>query len=448
MKNRSRHLRPYLTHAARVAAISTLLIASVYVMVSVVFDLVDSHHLVAEVDSHLRDRLQDVAARGDLTRAPAEADDDHDVDVAPVLLWHVDGGGHVVALSDAAPPLPRNAWSRDGHPVTSSIGTISFRVIAIRSTGGWLVAAESLTDTAHVRKVLITDEAIAGPVVILAMFFGALIIGLNASRPVEQARRRQLEFTADASHELRTPLSVIEAEVTLTLSAPRDADRYRDTVERVNGESKRLRRIIDDLLWLARFDSEPAPPRDELVDVFAVAQGCADRFGALARSRGIALSVEHLGDADPLITAPPEWIDRLAGVLVDNACRYAGEGGTVRVSVLAYGNRTTVIVEDSGPGIPPEERPLLFDRFHRATDDGSGTGLGLAIADSIVRSTGGRWRVTEGSLGGAHFEVSWHRAHLRDTRPDVLAGRPDRPGGDGDHGKVLSDRSLGGDSTP
>ena len=166
---------------------------------------------------------------------------------------------------------------------------------------------------------------------------------------------------------------------------------------------------------------------------------------------GSRLSVEHLGDADPLITAPPEWIDRLTGVLVDNACRYAGEDGTVRVSVSAFGNRTTVIVEDSGPGIPPEERPLLFDRFHRATDDGSGTGLGLAIVDSIVRSTGGRWRVTEGTLGGARFEVSWHRAHLRDTGPDVLAGRPGRPGrpgGDGDDGKVLSDRGLGGDSTP
>ena len=288
MTARTAGLRSNWTHAARVAAISTLLIASVYVLVSVVFDVVDSHHLVAQVDAHLRDRLHDVATRGDLSRAPAEADDDRDVDVAPVLLWHVDRTGHAVALSDTAPRLPRDAWAKDGQPVTSSIGTISFRVIATPVSGGWLVAAQSLSDTAHVRGVLIAGEAIAGPVVVLAMFFGALIIGLNASRPVEQARRRQLEFTADASHELRTPLSVIEAEVTLTLSAPRDAARYRDTVERVNGESKRLRRIIDDLLWLARFDSEPAPPRDELVDVFAVAQGCADRFGALARSRGIA----------------------------------------------------------------------------------------------------------------------------------------------------------------
>ncbi|HEY5025351.1 MAG TPA: HAMP domain-containing sensor histidine kinase [Acidimicrobiales bacterium] len=448
MRVRSHYFRSNLTHAARVAAVSTLLIASVYVLVCVVFDVVDSHRLVAQVDVHLRDRVHDAIARGDLARAPGEADDDHDVDAAPVLLWHVNAAGHAVTLSDAAPRLTRDAWSRAGQPTTANLGSISFRVIATPVHGGWLVAAQSLTEANHVKRVLITGEAIAGPVVVVAMFLGALIIGLNASRPVELARRRQLEFTADASHELRTPLSVIEAEVTLALSAPRDAARYRDTVERVNGESKRLRHIIDDLLWLARFDSEPAPPRDELVDLYSVVQGCADRFGALAHARGITLSVERRGDPDPIITAPPDWIDRLAGVLVDNACRYAGNDGTVRAVVSAHGNRTTLSVEDSGPGIPPEERPLLFDRFHRATDDGSGTGLGLAIADSIVRSTGGRWRVGEATLGGALFAVSWHRAHLRDTGPDILTDRAQGTDGRGDGVKVLSDRSLGGDSNP
>ena len=233
--------------------------------------------------------------------------------------------------------------------------------------------------------------------------------------------------------------------MTLALSAPRDAARYRDTVERVNDESKRLRRIIDDLLWLARFDSEPTPPHDELVDVYAVVKACAERFSALAHSRAITLSVECDGGTDPIITAPPDWIDRLAGVLVDNACRHAGSGGTVRVVVSVQGNRATVAVEDSGPGIASEDRPMLFDRFHRATDEGSGTGLGLAIADSIVRSTGGRWRVGDSALGGAYFAVSWHRAHLRDAGPDVIAGPLADVGGRSDRVTVLADRSLGGD---
>jgi signal transduction histidine kinase len=118
-----------------------------------------------------------------------------------------------------------------------------------------------------------------------------------------------------------------------------------------------------------------------------------------------------------LISAPPEWIDRLAGVLVDNACRYAGPGGQVRISVLAQGSRVSLIVEDNGPGIPAAERSQLFDRFHRAAEYGSGTGLGLAIGDSVVRSTGGRWQVGDSALGGALMSVSWRHAQPRAVRP-------------------------------
>ena len=164
-------------------------------------------------------------------RRRGESEDDHDVDAAPVLLWQVDADGHTVALSDATPRLPRGAWSSGWQPITALVGSISFRVLATQVGSGWVVAAQSLTETRHVKGVLIAGEAIAGPVVVIAMFLGALIIGLKASRPVEQARQQQLEFTADASHELRTPLSVIEAEVTLALRLPRDAARYRDTLE-------------------------------------------------------------------------------------------------------------------------------------------------------------------------------------------------------------------------
>ncbi len=222
---------------------------------------------------------------------------------------------------------------------------------------------------------------------------------------MELARRRQLEFTADASHELRTPLSVIEAEVTLSLTGPRSGDEYRATLGRVGRESMRLRDIVEDLLWLARFDSEPPPPGDEPVDVAAIATACADRFSAVAQRDGCAVGGGR-GKTPPWINAPPEWIDRLAAVLVDNACRYAGPGGTVRIGVTVAGNRVSLRVDDSGPGIAPEERSKLFDRFHRATELGNGAGLGLAIADSVVRATeasGGRsgrtgWRAHGGLL--------------------------------------------------
>jgi signal transduction histidine kinase len=256
-----------------------------------------------------------------------------------------------------------------------------------------------------------------------ALYFGSLAVGLNASAPVERARRRQLDFTADASHELRTPLSVIEAEVGLALTNDRDVAYYRSSLERVAGEGKRLRRIVDDLLWLARFDSEPPPPGDEPVDLLAIAQDCAERFDPVAAARQLRLSVDGIGTTPACIKAPPEWIDRLLGALIDNACRYSRVGGVVRVVVGRSGARAFCAVEDSGPGIAPDERAVLFHRFHRATDQPGGAGLGLAIADSVVQSTGGRWTIGDAPTGGARMEVSWHYTSGGDSSPASIDDR-------------------------
>jgi signal transduction histidine kinase len=179
---------------------------------------------------------------------------------------------------------------------------------------------------------------------------------------------------------------------------------------------------VDDMLWLARFDSRPPLPRDEPVDLATLAQACADRFRAV----GPVITAETAA-GPALISAPPEWIDQLAGVLLDNACRYAGPDGVVRIGVRTDGSRISLTVEDSGPGIAEAERPRLFDRFHRATEQGSGAGLGLAIGDSIVRSTGGRWHIGDSPLGGALLMVTWKR----NTTPQRLAAPRITTGGPG-----------------
>ena len=243
------------------------------------------------------------------------------------------------------------------------------------------------------------------------MFFGSLVVGLRALAPVEQSRRRQLEFTADASHELRTPLSVIRAEADVALSSPREAAEYRDALTRIQGESQRLRQLVDDMLWLARFDSRPPPPGDEPVDLATLAQACADRFRAV----GPAVTAETVGTGPALISAPPEWIDRLAGVLMDNACRYAGPGGQVRIGVQAHGSRVSLTVEDSGPGIPAEERPRLFDRFHRAADHGPGPAWAWPSATRSSARPAAAGRSRDSPLGGALMSVSWR--HSQPHRP-------------------------------
>jgi signal transduction histidine kinase len=410
MKVPPRWRSPITVHAARVALAATVIIGIISVCVVAGFDAIDRHRLVAQIDTRLNQRLDDATRHPSSAGSIANFNNAHDVDDAPVFLWKVASDGRAIALTPGAPVLSAASWSPADRTKEARLGAANFRLQSQRKDGAWFVVGQSLAEADHVESDLIAFEVVAGPVVLLAVFLGTLLIGIKAASPVEQARRRQLEFTADASHELRTPLSVIEAEVSLALSSPRSMTDYRDTLSRVNRETLRLRDIVEDLLWLSRFDSQPPPPGDEPVDIGAIALACADRFDALAARRGISVSVRQQVEGQPWVNAPPEWIDRLAGVLVDNACRYAGDNGVVRITVSAQGNRVGLAVEDSGPGIAPDERAYLFDRFHRATHEGNGAGLGLAIGDAVVRATGGEWRMGEGSLGGAHMEVRWHRS--------------------------------------
>ncbi len=420
--------------AVRVAIVATALVAAVYVVVAVVAYFVAVGRLTSRADARLADRI--ATARADPSAAAragtgaegldGDNDGDPDPDQVPIYLWSITSSGTVAAHTPGAPALPAGLATGlggssariggAGTPATPSVGTAfttrlgatgSYRLLAAKTSDGALVAGLSRAGDMHTLNLVLDAELVGGPLVLLAMFGGSLIVGLRALAPVEQGRRRQLEFTADASHELRTPLSVIRAEVDVALSgATRSATDYRDSLVRVQSESERLRRLVDDLLWLARFDSRPPPPGDEPVDLGTLAQTCADRFRAV----GPAITAE-IDPAPALISAPPEWIDRLAGVLMDNACRYAGPDGRVRISVRTHGNRLTLTVEDSGPGIPEADRSRLFDRFQRLEENGPGAGLGLAIGDSIVTSTGGHWRIDTSPLGGALVEVSWRHPH-------------------------------------
>ena len=138
------------------------------------------------------------------------------------------------------------------------------------------------------------------------------------------------------------------------------------------------------------------------------------RRPALAVSRG-----QHAGPGVGRDTAKAdvsrahggqEWIDRLIGVLLDNATRYAKSPGRIDVTVACTASQVALTVADDGPGIPVAERARLFDRFHRVDETGSeGAGLGLAIADAVVRSTHGRWTVGDSEWGGARMTVTWPR---------------------------------------
>ena len=163
-------------------------------------------------------------------------------------------------------------------------------------------------------------------------------------------------------------------------------------------------------MWLARFDSAPPPPGSGVIDVATIAEACAERFRALAGARSLDLRLERLGTAPATIVAPAEWIDRLAACARRQCLQVRRRRGLGPYRGRAGRPRVVLAVEDTGPGIPQRESVNGCSTGSGAgTDQAGGHGLGLAIADSVVRSTGGRWRVDDASegLSGARMEVSW-----------------------------------------
>jgi signal transduction histidine kinase len=429
--------------SVRVALGAAGVVAITYIAISVVLILITTTNLTKQVDDRLTTFLANTAATGspysgatgrsggtggtsgDPTHASDEVlpgSDDRPFG-PPILTWRIAASGPptYIGPSNYSVDLPVS-YASIGSPETVSINGSDLRMAGRQVGSFYYVAAQTLASVSDARATLILTEALIAPFLLLAVFFGAVVVGRRVATPIEQARQRQLEFTADASHELRTPLSVIEAHTSLALAQDRSNEWYRTAFARIDDESQRMRNLLDDLLWLARFDATQVPANNEPVDVGVLAEAAADRFGAVAEARFLTLRV-NVPNENHIVTAPAEWLDRLVGVLVDNACKYSPDGGSVAVGVASERGRIVLTVDDSGPGIPEAERSRIFDRFHRATDVRSGAGLGLAIGDAIVRATGGHWRIGTAPSGGARMSVSWPRS-FPGARATAGSGEP------------------------
>jgi signal transduction histidine kinase len=404
-------------HALRTAAITTATVAALIIVLCVAVDAIVVHTLRSSAASRLSAQLTQ------LTRKPGgPALGEPDLD-DPLLVWQIDASGHVVRATPGAPPLPASAFHATS-PSEMSIAGNDVLVAGASFSSGRLIGAVSLAAESSSLTALLVTEAVVGPILLAIVFGGAFIVGRNAAGPIDRARRRQLEFTADASHELRTPLAVIEAETSLALANLRAGDADSETLNRVAAETRRMRTIVEDLLWLSRLDSMPPDPAAEPVDATTAVEVGARRFATIASRAGVTLETLP-GPATPaLVDAPAEWIDRLIGVLLDNACRYTPAGGRVSVAVTRDRHHVRLAVSDTGPGIPAERREAIFERFHRGTSDGDGAGLGLAIGNAIVSATHGRWQIDDVPGGGVSVGVVWPVSRARLVDPDDPQGSP------------------------
>jgi len=221
---------------------------------------------------------------------------------------------------------------------------------------------------------------------------------------VRTAFDAQQNFVADAAHELRTPLAALKLQVQSLERA--DCDEARKVaVGRLTAGIERATRLVEQLLVLARQEASEAPRQP--VDLAAVAgRAVADLIG-VAQAKGIDLGLQRADAAE--VQGQADALTILLRNLVDNAIKYTPGGGTVDVSVTKEAGVVTVAVEDSGPGIPPQERERVFDRFYRVPgSEAAGSGLGLAIIKAIAERHGARLTLGESArLKGLEARVSF-----------------------------------------
>jgi signal transduction histidine kinase len=232
---------------------------------------------------------------------------------------------------------------------------------------------------------------------------GGWFLAGRALVPVRQAFERQKAFVGNASHELRTPLAVIKANAEFLQQAqPENAE-----VEDIVAEADRMSALVDALLALARGEKAEARQRERF-DLGLVVETSVDTLKPLADERQVSLAVRH-DDADLRIDGDRDQIKQLMVILLDNALRYTGRGGSVDVDVLRSDGSGIVRVSDTGIGIPQEAIGHVFDRFYRADDarnrDSGGVGLGLAIARELVDDHGGKIAVVSRPGEGSTFTV-------------------------------------------
>jgi signal transduction histidine kinase len=257
----------------------------------------------------------------------------------------------------------------------------------------------------------------------LARTLEAMLASLDAARAETQtALDRQRRFVADASHELRTPLTSILANLEL-LSAElegEDAEAARSALR----SSRRMRRLVADLLLLARADAGRVRRR-EPIDLRNVVREAAGEVAPLAGDHDLNVEV----DEEPLVVeGTGDELHRLALNLVQNAIVHTPPGTSVEVCARRSGHDAIIQVADDGPGIPASLREQAFDRFVRGAGDratgGGGSGLGLSIVRAVAESHGGRVELGASESGGARFVVRIPLSKDREVRPPLPQAAP------------------------
>lgn len=330
------------------------------------------------------------------------------------------GGATEGVVAVPAEPPPLSAALRGLGPTLAvvgvlllSTGTALAALLVFRPAHRRLRALESAARALGAGQSDVRAEEAGGDeVASLARTFNEMAGDLAArTRALEDADRTRRQLLADISHELATPLAAIRgyAETLAMPDVALDDPTRRRYLQVVTDETERLGHIVGELLDLARVEGG-TPLEHAPVFIDALFERVRHRHEPMLRDRGLSMTTDRDDDAEAVSGHGPRLEQALQN-LAANAIRHSPTGGTVRLTAWRDGRDIHIAVEDSGPGIPPEHLPRVFDRFYKAdvsrtgTPVPSGSGLGLSIVQAIVTRHGGTVSAANRPEGGARFEM-------------------------------------------
>lgn len=294
----------------------------------------------------------------------------------------------------------RNPMSRAGD--SPSLPHVSY-VVVVRS----LEAENKMLQT------LRTDLALVIAAGSLFSIIAGFFLAGRSLVPIRRSWDKQQQFVADASHELRTPTSVIQTRAELLFRHPEHTiEQESENIAVILKETKRMGRLIDDLLTLARTDSNQLQIHAAEIPLNPILEEIAEQFELLAETKSIRI---HSHFEPSVIWGDESRLRQLFVILLDNALKFTPPHGSIEFMSHISSNSVQVIVKDSGCGIAEADLPHIFDRFYRGDKARSrsegGTGLGLSIAHWIVHAHKGSIRVTSQVNIGTEFQILFPRKH-------------------------------------
>jgi two-component system OmpR family sensor kinase len=342
-----------------------------------------------------------------------------------VVARDIEDFGRPVAVLQYGKPAASLADTISRVRLFLILGVLGGAVLALLA--GLAVARRAMAPIAHLTMAARTiartrDPGLKMPmpeaddeVADLARTLEQMLLALDSARGETQAMlERQREFVADASHELRTPLTSILTNLELLEADLTGEDR--EIAGAALRSSQRMRRLVADLLLLARADTGRQAPH-EPVNLASVVREAAAEVAPTALDHDLSVDADELGLT---VSGSADELHRLAVNLIGNAVSHTPAGTAVRASVHRDGAAVVLTVEDDGPGVPPDLRERIFDRFVRGDGDSgsrSGSGLGLAIVKAVADSHGGAVELESPQSGGARFVVTLPTSHREAAVP-------------------------------